>query len=171
MTPIEQAKAALGSCRNYFGEHDESIRQQLLFAECSDAIRMLSTIEGSGEPPTYHMSKDYEALYDLLCKGGDAIRTFGEDGRVLGWIGQSTVNNWGAMDKPKFISECQRLNLEWIAPSTPKAATNEQIMDLAVECFELGPEDNDAVLTFMCKLEDLRPEHDQHLSGESTSTK
>ena len=57
MTPIEQAKAALGNCRNYFGEHDGSIRHQLLFAECSDAIRALSTIEGS-EPtdPDQHLS-------------------------------------------------------------------------------------------------------------------
>jgi hypothetical protein len=80
------------------------------------ALHYGRSLQSPPAPVSYAMSRDHSALYDLLVAGGETIRTFGEDGRVLGWIGQATVNNWGKMNRDSFIAECQRLSLEFVAP-------------------------------------------------------
>lgn len=84
----------------------------------------------------YRMSKDYEALYELLRK----------DGSILGWVDHDRLGTgfaertaclvigrsgylcfdyhetWKQVStKWDFIAECTRLNLEWLAPSPAKA--------------------------------------------------
>lgn len=75
--------------------------------------------------PTY-LSRDYNALYDLLCKGGEALgrRAHSESSPrfpiiVAEDIRPLHVPFWHAMvraGRDRFLSECQRLNLEWVAP-------------------------------------------------------
>lgn len=93
--------------------------------------------------PTY-LSRDYNALYDLLCKGGEAMgyvdMKWPHDGsitrdvckvvRFKEWdidmlargVGYGNVRKWehrptnGMSEREALIHECQRLNLEFLAP-------------------------------------------------------
>lgn len=84
----------------------------------------------------YTMSRDYEALYALLCNGGEALGFSCEDGEKTvahlwsfygaAYIGYRVhgTRDWTTWSvrfgrrnsKESFIAECQRLNLEWLAP-------------------------------------------------------
>ena len=104
---------------------------------CIMGLRSLAT-----PSPVYVMSKDYDALYELLCKGGEALgtRTSNKTGTkkiapVLlrlcpdgGFDFQQGWDDTGKQyTKSQYIAECTRLNLEWIALSlaTPSGAVVE----------------------------------------------
>ena len=89
----------------------------------------------SAQPAQTMMSTDYEALYELLCKGGEALGWVwpkGKDAyRESAWMRMSDkrwmqihyVDEQGLSDawesdegKDVFITECTRLKLEWVAP-------------------------------------------------------
>ena len=93
---------------------------------------------------TYQMSRNYEALYDLLCKGGEALGWIDhnmiprkrnpvlilatEDGISIG----NTMARYANLiptngEVALFGRACLGLNLEWIAPSLPLAMSEEEI--------------------------------------------
>ena len=87
----------------------------------------------STEPPSYVYSKDYEALYDLLMRGGEALgRQWNHPGTrivIPTDIRPLHVPQWQHMmmlDKARFAKVCSEMNLEWIAPSTEPRLTVEQ---------------------------------------------
>ncbi len=87
----------------------------------------------STEPPSYVYSRDYEALYDLLMRGGEAIVIEqwpnGEQARRLNrryLFGRSDAEP--DTTKEFAINLWRRLDLEWIAPSTEPRLTVEQAM-------------------------------------------
>lgn len=89
----------------------------------------------STEPPSYVYSRDYEALYDLLMRGGEAIVIEqwpnGEQARRLNrryLFGRSDAEP--DTTKEFAINLWRRLNLEWIAPSTEPRLTVEQAMEV-----------------------------------------
>ncbi len=65
---------------------------------------------------TYTMSKNYDALYDLLCGGGEALgKTHHDNGKVVGsvFLAIDTV----PCGRENLIAWCTRLSLEWLAPA------------------------------------------------------
>ena len=87
----------------------------------------------STEPPSYVYSRDYEALYDLLMRGGEAIVIEqwpnGEQARRLNrryLFGRSDAEP--DTTKEFAINLWRRLDLEWIAPSTEPRLTVEQAL-------------------------------------------
>lgn len=74
-----------------------------------------------------HLSQDYKALYELLCRGEDAIgwryvgdirgvvhlRSYAtsQDGRLLD-TGTRLMHSW---NKDSFLRECASLRLEWVS--------------------------------------------------------
>ena len=85
--------------------------------------------------PTYQLSKDYEALYDHLCAGGEALGMryslkTGEAKECPLRLSVATDGSfifqqgWDAIplqySKSQFIAECQRLSLEWLPPHPPE---------------------------------------------------
>ena len=93
----------------------------------------------STEHPSYVYSRDYEALYDLLMRGGEAIgkdyggRPFRAErhiDNILLCVQYSSNELFGVFHgREAFLSSCKRLQLEWIAPSTEPRLTVEQAMD------------------------------------------
>lgn len=49
-----------------------------------------------------------------------------------------------------------------------EVVNTQSILDAAVECFDLGPEDQDAVISFGMKLEDMNapPDPDAHITDQ-----
>jgi hypothetical protein len=86
---------------------------------------------------SYAMSKDYEALYDHLRNGGEALAAVIYTGQEKGakWLRAPEVHvgmslsrfiNFGGIyvsehgdHRAEFITSCTRLNLEWLAPAQP----------------------------------------------------
>lgn len=78
------------------------------------------------EPPRYVMSRDYDALYELLCNGGEALGTCldVDEGECVGTL----ITDAEIVDgEDHFIAECTRLNLEWIAVEPPKEQGAEPV--------------------------------------------
>lgn len=131
--------------------------------EVSEMIRALAAqaeaMEGQAigeQKPVAWMSKDYCALYDLLCEGRDAFclvdmsftnpdhvcRDVARVRRREEWridigargIGYGDVTPYGknrhATERDALVEECKRMNLEWIAPISPEAR------DRAIEAAE-----------------------------------
>jgi hypothetical protein len=78
---------------------------------------------------TYELSEDYAALYDLLCEGHEVLgkqlhpETVGSKWPV--WVAQDIrplhVPQWNHLlksGKKTFISECTRLRLQYVPPTT-----------------------------------------------------
>jgi hypothetical protein len=112
------------------------------------------------QTPVAWMSKDYCALYDLLCEGRDAFclvdmsftnpdhvcRDVARVRRREEWridigargIGYGDVTPYGknrhATERDALVKECKRMNLEWIAPISPEAR------DRAIEALDLSKE-------------------------------
>lgn len=91
----------------------------------------------NAEPVAYVYSRDYEALYDLLMRGGEALgRQWNHPGTrivIPTDIRPLHVPQWQHMmmlDKAKFAKVCSEMNLEWIAPSTEPRLTVEQAMEV-----------------------------------------
>lgn len=99
------------------------------------------------QPSQTMMSTDYEALYELLCKGGEALGWIDhnmyprkrnpvlivatEDGIGIGnssvrYANRTSVNGEGGL----FRKRCEGLNLEWVAPLPSQT---EGLEDLARE--------------------------------------
>lgn len=112
------------------------------------AEAIMPFLSSTEQPPRYVMSKDYDALHDLLCKGGEAFAlvdydwrdgsptsrdvvrarrtmvgniSIGVRGIEYGDVSTSDAKRHGS-ERAAFLSECQRLNLEWVAVEQP----NEQ---------------------------------------------
>lgn len=73
----------------------------------------------------YTMSKNYDALYDLLCAGGEALgKTGHRPARMYRHIDRLFITNTSepievfdiGIGEAAFKSACTRLNLEWLAP-------------------------------------------------------
>ena len=120
---------------------------------------------------TYTMSKNYDALYDLLCGGGEAlgigvelpietripIRLFADDGRpsIYG------ASSWKRFtESPRaFKLECTRLNLEWLAP-----------VDIA-EVIEKGDVMHEAMVRYQMDVDDDPPmKHRDMMEAWTTAT-
>lgn len=77
---------------------------------------------------TYTMSKNYDALYDLLCAGGEALGLWGSrDIPALDavWMRVNPYNKdylmvgrvaIPAKDRAHFVQECTSWRIEWLAP-------------------------------------------------------
>jgi len=110
-------------------------------------------LAGQASQSSAALSKDYEKLYDHLLGGGEALGVIhdkregsqpfsmvvinDENGpglRTLGWCWGMTTE-WP--NKTDFIAECQRLNLEWIAPA-PVGPTIDQIMEVVEKVLSNG---------------------------------
>jgi hypothetical protein len=108
--------------------------------------------------------REYRDIYE---KHLAALSTIGGSGEPLAWVPEDELpaslpsEAYSALFPHSKVDFIRLFPIYGPSLSVDEVPTNEQIKDLAVECFDLGPEDIDAVLTFMCKLEDLRPEHDQ----------
>ena len=124
----------------YFGDFPDGKR--LISADNtnlwgSDGIPLYTHPPASTEPPSYVYSKDYEALYDLLMRGGEALgRQWNHPGTrivIPTDIRPLHVPQWQHMmmlDKARFAKVCSEMNLEWIAPSTEPRLTVEQAMEV-----------------------------------------
>lgn len=115
MTPedlktIEEAISA--AIHEYPSAHTDEVWRKF-----NDALALLRAEPEAREPkvmPTY-LSRDYEALYELLFKGGEALGTcldLDEEERVGSIFSDAEIVD----GKEHFLSECQRLQLEWVAP-------------------------------------------------------
>ena len=124
----------------YFGDFPDGKR--LISADNtnlwgSDGIPLYTHPPASTEHPSYVYSKDYEALYDLLMRGGEALgRQWNHPGTrivIPTDIRPLHVPQWQHMmmlDKARFAKVCSEMNLEWIAPSTEPRLTVEQAMEV-----------------------------------------
>ena len=123
----------------YFGDFPDGKR--LISADNtnlwgSDGIPLYTHPPASTEHPSYVYSRDYEALYDLLMRGGEALgRQWNHPGTrivIPTDIRPLHVPQWQHMmmlDKARFAKVCSEMNLEWIAPSTEPRLTVEQAME------------------------------------------
>lgn len=105
------------------------------------------------------MSKDYERLYDHLLGGGEALgytwsdpndvrtRTAASISFVGGRFAQiEYIDDFGTVDAFEtdegalpFIAECQRLNLEWIAPAPAQVGpTIDRIIEVVEKVLSNG---------------------------------
>ena len=124
----------------YFGDFPDGKR--LISADNtnlwgSDGIPLYTHPPASTEHPSYVYSRDYEALYDLLMRGGEALgRQWNHPGTrivIPTDIRPLHVPQWQHMmmlDKARFAKVCSEMNLEWIAPSTEPRLTVEQAMEV-----------------------------------------
>lgn len=95
----------------------QNMRQRCQAGQCDYAIAH------PVQPSQAMMSTDYEALYELLCKGGEALGKCLGQGLLLGYhdaAGRNEKELWIGLrpcsTKESFIAECTRLRLEWVAP-------------------------------------------------------
>lgn len=84
------------------------------------------------EVGSYAMSRDYEALWALLQQGGSTLGLIRErysqrKAIDLDCRHNEYLNALVHYGQEAFLSECQRLNLEWLAPSK---VTVEQVMEV-----------------------------------------
>lgn len=88
-----------------------------------DDVRECITI--ASKPQTLVCSKDYERLYDLLYAGYEILGTcIDPDDERVGAIFSDVEIVDG---KDHFLSECTRLNLEWVSVEQPKEQGAEPI--------------------------------------------
>ena len=143
-TPIEKAREWY---LDYYDLHD--LAANGLAKDDEQTIEMLAAfdviVEAQRSPASYAMSRDYSALYDHLCNGGEALGRYlayekgprpalllspplpyTEDGmgRMVGF-GDLELDNPEVDMRAEFTAECTRLNLEWLAPVQP--LTDEEI--------------------------------------------
>lgn len=179
MTPIEQAKAALDlaskeldccdwgeidlngeGAMGYYSHDRVKFPEGCPACKVREALTALSTMEGSVEPVAWRLYIDEVDRYlDLSQRRLQDAREacMSKDKRATRWC----IDAIGAqVDAARNEAQLALSLHPSPSLSVDEVPTNEQIKDLVVECFDLGPEDIDAVLAFMCKLEDMRPEHD-----------
>lgn len=89
--------------------------------------RLMIGFHQSIAPQTYRMSKDYEALWDIVCQMKYALGRVPCEVRGYVAVYIDIANGWVSNCKTmkEFLAECQRLNLEWLTPS--KTLTDEEI--------------------------------------------
>lgn len=80
----------------------------------------------------YNYSKDYDALYEFICAGNEAIYLIDSEcdldrrdickcillGDIISFINghKRAIIPLKLFKKDEFIKECNRLNVEWIIP-------------------------------------------------------
>ena len=130
---MELATATHGPMPEGYDDDDEPDTPWHCFTSAHRAHR--THPPASTEHPSYVYSRDYEALYDLLMRGGEAIVIEqwpnGEQARRLNrryLFGRSDAEP--DTTKEFAINLWRRLDLEWIAPSTEPRLTVEQAMEV-----------------------------------------
>ena len=131
----------------YFGDFPDGKR--LISADNtnlwgSDGIPLYTHPPASTEHPSYVYSRDYEALYDLLMRGGEALGLKDMPGKrhpVI--LTQKTCGMPDGYPLATFVRMCQGMNLEWIAPSTEPRLTVEQAMEVLEPFIEAEAEMED----------------------------
>ena len=109
---------------------------------------------------TYQTSRNYSALYDLLCKGvevlcyvdmkfsdGDVYRDVARARRPEEWVisvGARGIcygeirpshNTGGLSERATLDRECRRMNLEWVVPHL--TADNAHLLVIAQDLFDV----------------------------------
>jgi len=138
-TPIEKAiealKDAVDRIDNMVCAIDSGIHESELHdtaGDINDALAAIAAhVEAQRTPVSYAISKDYEALYDHLRNGGEALgRGYYKGTKVChGFDADNSFVKAG--NKAKLIDQCARLNLEWLAPAQPLSA--QQVFDVVEE--------------------------------------
>ena len=114
--------------------------------DTAESVAAIPIADAPKEPPPqpYRMSRDYEALYKLLCEGGEALGWATEphsEHRYAQTLLNADVHEDPDMgrsvsfgdiyldnpqdDKSAFIAECQRLNLEYVTVGSERTPEGE----------------------------------------------
>lgn len=104
---------------------EPTARLRLLYTTCD----ILNMAYKAGQNSDYVMSEDYDALYERIQSGSDALGWAGENGaaivvhismdpeELVGIIHSPYIKrHQNIRDKESFIEECKRLRLGWVAP-------------------------------------------------------
>lgn len=133
---MDKSKKALEALRNDLHHVPMTDRLASAFRHLDAA---LSELEGSKpkEPPRYVMSRDYDALHELMCKGGEALgysRKEGYERRAVQFFTRNGRIRWGTEasydiieQRSAFLGYCAEINLEWIAVEHPKEQGAEPV--------------------------------------------
>jgi hypothetical protein len=129
--------------REALGDAQHHLSNNRIGEVCIELDRALALLRAEPEPTPTYLSRDYEALYDLLCKGGEALARVVYTGPEQGakWLHKpepytsmalTKSTNFGGIyvsvdgdQRAEFIAHCQRLSLEWVAPSPDLARIKE----------------------------------------------